>query len=135
MAKIGVFKKITALVAAIALVVCFAVSAGAVEVITTTSYSGNDISVSAKVTGVAEGANVTYYAYNGEIPVHIDQDKADETQSVTFNFTTDAAYLKSAVKVGVTNVDEATEGYDIKGFMKALEILIIATARLLEIEF
>ena len=29
----------------------------------------------------------------------------------------------------------AEEGYDIKGFMKALEILIIATARLMEIEF
>ncbi len=32
-------------------------------------------------------------------------------------------------------VHGAEEGYDIKGFMKALEILIIATARLMEIEF
>ena len=32
-------------------------------------------------------------------------------------------------------VHGAEEGYDIKGFMKALEILIIATARLMEVEF
>ena len=32
-------------------------------------------------------------------------------------------------------VHGAEEGYDVKGFMQALEILIIATAKLMEIEF
>ena len=110
MAKFKAFKKVAALVTAIALVVCFAVSASAeISVVTTTTYSANsgDVTVSATVTGtnseIAEGVNVTYYALNadGTDAVHIDQQKAAGS-SVTFTFDTAETNLKNNVKVGYT---------------------------------
>lgn len=115
MAKNGVFKKITALAMAIALVVCFAVSASAVSVATTTQYvDGNDIRVNVTVTGVSENANVTYYAKKGDADVHIDQTKASGT-TATFQFDTAATNLDSTVKVGYTGASEA-ENADITGY-------------------
>jgi len=108
-------KKIIALVAAIALVVCFAASAGAVSVATTTRYTNGttDIEVNVTVTGVLEGTNVTYYAKNGSSNVYIDQAKAD-AEGAEFNFVTAAANLNSGVLVGYTNADDL-EGATVKG--------------------
>ncbi len=112
-------KKIIALVAAIALVVCFAVSASAtVNVLTTTSYvtGTNDIKVNVTVTGIDEGTNVTYYAKNGAADVHIDQAKATAT-GASFEFNTAATNLESTVKVGYTGAsaaeDAVIEGYEV----------------------
>ncbi len=111
MAKNGVFKKITSLAMAIALVVCFAVSASAdgFGVLTTTRYVGDDIEVSVVVTGVPEGANVTYYATKDDTDVHIDQVKASGT-TAEFRFNVDSAgQLQSNVKIGYTGASKAKE--------------------------
>ncbi len=116
MAKFKALKKIAALATAIALVVCFAVSASAVDILTTTTYVGNDennVDVTVTVTGIDEGVNVTYYAYDGSNPVHIDQEKATAT-GAEFNFRTATTNLESAVKVGYTNgtaTDSQIDGY------------------------
>ena len=114
-------KKIMALVTAIALVVCFAVSASAVvNVATTTQYvSGStDIKVNVTVTGtegeIAEGTNVTYYATKAGADVHIDQAKATAS-GAAFEFNTAATNLESTVKVGYTGAS-AAEDADITGY-------------------
>ncbi len=116
-------KKIIALVTAIALVVCFAVSASAaVSVRTTTQYvSGSaDIKVNVTVTGtegeIAEGTNVTYYATKGSANVHIDQAQATAS-GAAFEFNTEATNLESTVLVGYTGAsaaeDAVIEGYTV----------------------
>lgn len=113
-------KKIIALVAAIALTVCFAVSVSAegVEVLTTTTYVGTeDVKVNVTVTGVDEGANVTYYATKGNAHVHVDQEKADAT-GASFEFNTKLTNLDSAVKVGYTAATKAEEAV-IEGYTVA----------------
>lgn len=124
MAKNGVFKKITALVMAIALVVCFAVSASAVTVTTTTKYVDDDyIDVEVNVAGANEGDNVTYYAKNGSTDVHINQDKADENGAVTFNYRTEVGNLgTTTAKVGVTGASSAEEeGGEVDGYTVTLD--------------
>jgi hypothetical protein len=109
-------KKVIALVAAIALVVCFPVTASAVNVATTTSYVGTeDVKVNVTVTGIDEGANVTYYATKAGANVHIDQEKATAA-GATFEFNTKETNLDSAVKVGYTAgtaSDAVIEGYTV----------------------
>jgi len=108
-------KKVIALVAAIALVVCFAVSASAVNVATTTTYVGTeDVKVNVTVTGIDEGANVTYYATKAGANVHIDQEKAT-AEGATFEFNTKESNLDSAVKVGYTGA-AAAENAVIEGY-------------------
>jgi|GEM_PF-2864083 len=110
-------KKIIALVAAIALVVCFAVSASAINIATTTQYvSGtSDIKVNVTVTGIDTDDNVTYYAYDEDYnPVHIDQAKAT-AQGATFQFNTLETNLGSNVIVGYTG-GEADDTATIKGY-------------------
>ena len=111
MAKIGIFKKIAALATAIAIVVCFAVSAGAVSVTTTTSYvngANGDISVEVTIIGDdIAGKNVSYYAYKGTDPVHIDQID-DFNGNETISYVTSDANLNSEVKVGYTGASVAT---------------------------
>ena len=113
-------KKIIALVAAIALVVCFAVSASAVTVLTTTAYTNGteDVTVNVTVTGIDEGANVTYYATKTDgsttSNVHIDQAKADAS-GAAFEFVTAATNLESTVKVGYTGASAAKDA-DITGY-------------------
>lgn len=114
--KTGVFKKLVALAAVVAMVCSFAVCASAVSVTTTTQYvpeSNNlKVSVTANVSGI-EGATeqnpiqVTYYATNPAAAatngvVYVDQ-KPTTNGSVSFPFVTNAAYLKSAAKVGYTS--------------------------------
>lgn len=109
MAKNGVFKKIAALAMAIALVVCFAASASAINVATTTTYVGDEIKVEVAVTGIAKGVNVTYYATDAQDnEIHIDQAKATAS-GATFEFYTDKANLNSDVKVSYTGAGEATD--------------------------
>ncbi len=116
MAKNGVLKKIAALATAIALVVCFAVSASAVNVATTTAYTNGteDVTVNVTVTGIDEGTNVTYYAKKDAVDVHIDQAKATAS-GASFEFVTAATNLDSSVKVGYTGASEA-EDADITGY-------------------
>lgn len=128
MAKNGVFKKITALAMAIALVVCFAVSASAVTVSTTTRYVDADyIDVVVNVAAAGANNNVTYYATKqvsgNTVDVHIDQDKADENGAVTFSYRTDAENLGSTTaKVGVTGADSATTaGGEVDGYTVTLD--------------
>ena len=116
MAKNGVLKKIAALATAIILVVCFAVSASAVNVATTTAYTNGteDVTVNVTVTGIDEGTNVTYYAKKDAVDVHIDQAKATAS-GASFEFVTAATNLDSSVKVGYTGASEA-EDADITGY-------------------
>ncbi len=120
MAKNKVFKKITALAMAIALVVCFAVSASAINVATTTTYVNNneDIAVNVAVTGIAAGVNVTYYATDAQgNEIHIDQVKATDAGAVFDEFYTAATNLNSNVKIGYTGAgaaqNEKITGYTI----------------------
>ena len=116
-------KKIMALVTAVALVVCFAVSASAVLVNTTTKYvDGSYIDVVVNVTEAGANNNVTYYAQNGETDVHIDQDKADLNGAVTFEYRTEAINLgHAAAKVGVTGASNAvTDGGAVDGYTVTL---------------
>ena len=115
MAKIGIFKKVAALATAIAIVVCFAVSAGAVTVTTTTSYvdgAPGDILVDVTISGEdIQGKSVSYYAYDkNNSPVYIDQFEDGEA-SVTFDYVTNSANLNSDVRVGYTGASEAEEAY------------------------
>lgn len=111
-------KKVMALVMAIALVVCFAVSASAIGVITTTTYYNGeaDVAVNVTVTGINAGDNVTYYATKGGADVFVDQAKATAS-GAEFSFYTAATNLESAVKVGYTGSDVAEnaviEGYTV----------------------
>lgn len=119
MANFKALKKIAALVTAIALVVCFAVSASAVEVVTTTSYvEGNNslVNVHVAVTGLDDAdAFVTYYATDASSnPVHIDQ-VAAASNAADFNFQTEATKLESSVVIGRTSADAAITGETIDG--------------------
>lgn len=109
-------KKILALAMAIALVVCFAVSASAANVETLTTYIAGEAGepaeaeVTVTVEGVTAGDNVTYYAKSANGDVYVNQEKATGT-SVTFNYITAHANIESsAVVVGYTNVEDAYEG-------------------------
>lgn len=128
--KTGVFKKIVALAAVVAMVCSFAVCASAVEVTTITKYvNGNSEKVSVKATVSGIGATsekpieVTYYAENdnatetGKV-VYVDQATAT-SDSVDFEFVTKATYLKSGVKVGYTNGTAKTD--EIKGYTLTCE--------------
>ena len=113
MAKIGIFKKVAALATAIAIVVCFAVTAGAVvEVTTMTSYvdgAEGDILVEVTIAGDFVDKSVSYYAYNDEgSPVYIDQFE-DVTDEIVFDFVTESANLDSDVKIGYTGADAAED--------------------------
>lgn len=116
MAKIGIFKKIAALATAIAIVVCFAVTAGAVSVSTTTSYldsAEDDILVEVTITADDDDIldkSVSYYAYNNEGPVYIDQIEDGSTE-IFFDYVTKNANLNSDVRVGYTGASEAEEAY------------------------
>lgn len=105
-------KKIFALVAAVVLVVCFAVTVSAANVTTKTTYvAGAPANVSVTVSGVTENNNVTYYATNSEGKIFVDQKKVEVgATSVEFNYETDIANVGSAVKVGYTgaNAEEGT---------------------------
>ncbi len=131
MAKNGVFKKITALAMAIALVVCFAVSASAVTVSTTTKYVGEVdsvkyIDVTVNVTEAGANNNVTYYATKqvsgNTVDVHIDQEKADGNGAAEFNYRTEYANLgTTTAKIGVTGASSAeTEGGEVDGYKVTL---------------
>lgn len=120
MANFKALKKIAALVTAIALVVCFAVSASAISVVTTTTYvaeSDNElVDVHVAVTGLDNAdVYVTYYATDASSnPVHIDQ-VAAEDNAAEFDFQTEAAKLESSVVIGRTSADAAHTGETIDG--------------------
>lgn len=113
-------KKIAALTAAIAMVLSFAVCAGAVNVDTTTQYvegTGNaKVNVIANVSGLEDALYVTYYATNDDGVVYVDQEDVFDGEA-TFDYVTSAANLNSNVKVGYaagTDAEEATvDGYTV----------------------
>lgn len=101
-------RKIMALVMAIALVVCFAVSASAIpEVIPTTTYVNGEASVVVNVTNAGENANVTYYATKNDAPVFVDQKQANAAGATSFEFVTALTNVGSTVKVGYTGSETA----------------------------
>lgn len=119
MVKTGVFKKIAALTAAVAMMASFALCASAAEVQTTTQYVNGtqEINVIASVSGAGAAAEVTYYATNGAKNVYIDQKTADEDGAVSFDYVTDAAdLLKSNVLVGYTGASATATDDDIPGY-------------------
>ncbi len=101
------FKRIAALATAIALVVCFAVSASAINVVTTTQYAGENVNVTVNVTEGGSAAYVTYYAKNpaGNV-VYVDQE-ALVGGSATIKYQTAESSLKGEVKVGYTGANSA----------------------------
>lgn len=113
-------KKIAALTAAIAMVLSFAVCAGAVNVDTTTQYvEGTDnakVNVIANVSGLGDALYVTYYATNDEGVVYAGQENVVSGEA-TFDYVTSAANLNSNVKVGYaagTDAEDATvDGYTV----------------------
>ena len=124
MVKIQTLKKIAALATAIALVVCFAVSASADVLVTTrTSYNANnpaEIDVNVTVSGLGSAAYATYYATNksnSSDVAYIGQEAVVEG-TATFSFRVDEADLEGAVKVGYTGATSAAsaviEGRSIK---------------------
>lgn len=122
MVKTGVFKKIAALTAAVAMVGAFAASASAVNVTTTTQYvEGNEakVNVIANVSDLGGAVEVTYYATNGDEVVYVDQATAKTDGTATFDYVTAATNLDSGVKVGYTNAtaaeDASIPGYVISG--------------------
>ena len=124
MAKNGVFKKIAALTAAVAMMASFALCASAASVQTTTQYVNGtqEINVIASVSGVGGGAEVTYYATNGTNKVYIDQTTASDEGEAEFNYVTNATNLvTSEVLVGYTGAtaaipdDDNLPGYTITG--------------------
>ncbi len=123
MVKTGVFKKIAALTAAVAMIGAFAASASAVTVTTTTQYVADSnnakVNVVANVAGLDGAVEVTYYATNGADVVYVDQTTAEKDGTATFDYVTDATDLDSAVKVGYTAATAATDatvpGYTISG--------------------
>lgn len=120
MVKNGVFKKIAALTAAIAMVLSFAVCAGAVHVETTTQYVEGDttkVNVIANVSGLGDAAYVTYYATNADGVVYADQEDVVDS-AATFDYVTAATNIEnSTVKVGYTAgtsaEDAAIDGYSV----------------------
>ncbi len=117
MVKFGALKKIAALTAAIAMVLSFAVCAGAVNVDTTTQYVEGDetkVNVIADVSGLGDALYVTYYATNDEGVVYVDQENVVDGEA-TFDYVTAAENLNSNVKVGYaagTAAKDATiDGY------------------------
>lgn len=119
MTNFRTFKKIVALVAAIALVVCFAVSASAIQVVTRTTYTNDaktEINVAVNVTEIAGADYATYYATNGAKTVYVDQAEVSDAGAASFNFNTDATDLKSTVKIGYTGNTGAAKAEDISGY-------------------
>ncbi len=115
MAKFKVLKKIAALTTAIALVVCFAVSASAAQVTTKTAYYGNDkVKVDVDVQAIGDGVdNVTYYAATNEDGIFYIDQKAVIDGSVNFSFAVDKKYLDSEVDIGFSGlVDPGTSSID-----------------------
>lgn len=113
MAKIGIFKKVAALATAIAIVVCFAVTAGAVEVTTFTSYvdgAAGDILVEVTIAGDdIVDKSVSYYAFDeGGSPVYIDQIEGGSSE-IFFDYVTSDANLNSDVKIGYTGASAAKD--------------------------
>ena len=111
MVKFGALKKIAALTAAIAMVLSFAICAGAVNVETTTQYVEGDVTkvnVIANVSGLGEALYVTYYATNDDGDVYIDQENVVDG-AATFDYVTAATNLNSNVKVGYTAGTAAEE--------------------------
>ena len=105
------FKRIAALATAIALVVCFAVSASAINVTTTTQYAANqdNVNVTVNVTDGGDAAYVTYYATKDSQVVYVDQTELNSGRA-TFQYQTAATNLKGTVKVGYTGgADAATK--------------------------
>ena len=126
MVKTGVFKKIAALTAAVAMVGAFAASASAVKVETTTQYLADSnnakVNVVANVSDLGGAVEVTYYATktvdvtaeDGTVTqqtdvVYVDQTTAKTDGTATFDYVTDATDLKSDVKVGYTNASKAED--------------------------
>lgn len=110
------FKRIAALAMAIALVVCFAVSASAISVATTTQYVAGDeskVNVTVNVTDGGDAAYVTYYATKDSTPVFIDQEALDGGNA-TIQYQTAATNLKGSVIVGYT--DGAATNWSINGY-------------------
>lgn len=104
------FKRIAALATVIALVVCFAVSASAIEVKTTTQYvtDSNETKVNVTVDVSDTTAEyVTYYATKSGV-VYVDQ-VAVENGAAQIKYQTDAANLKGSVKVGYTGGADALD--------------------------
>ena len=123
MVKTGVFKKIAALTAAVAMMASFALCAGAAQVNTTTQYTDStkqEINVVASVSDLGGAVEVTYYATNGASVVYIDQKTANDDGEAAFNYVTDKAnLLSSSVLVGYTDAPAAlpdgVPGYTISG--------------------
>ena len=124
MVKTGVFKKIAALTAAVAMMASFALCASAAEVHTTTQYvegsNKQEINVIASVSELGGPVEVTYYATNGAKNVYIDQKTASEDGTVSFDYVTDTTdLLSSSVSVGYTDAPAAlpdgVPGYTISG--------------------
>lgn len=113
MVKTGVFKKIAALTAAVAMMASFALCASAAKVETTTQYtddSKQEINVITSVSELSGPVEVTYYATNNGT-VYIDQKTADDDGTVQFNYVTDAANLDvNNVKIGYTDAPAALPG-------------------------
>lgn len=120
MVKFGALKKIAALTAAIAMVLSFAICAGAVNIETTTQYvEGTEnakVNVIANVSGLGEALYVTYYATNDDGDVYIDQENVVDG-AATFDYVTAATNLNSNVKVGYAAGTAAEEtvidGYEV----------------------
>ncbi len=113
MVKTGVFKKIAALTAAVAMVSAFAASACAVRVETTTQYVVGEetkVNVIANVSELGGAVEVTYYATNGDDVVFVDQTTAEDDGTASFDYVTAATNLKSAVKVGYDEAPAAVDG-------------------------
>ena len=126
-----------------------------------TSITGDEIKVILTAKLAAVGGTVEMPRDNP--PFYVDKNSApiqallkaynditgENAQAYTIGGGTYARHFPSAAAFGIEPsaaypdyfpdfigpVHGAEEGYDIKGFMKALEILILATAKLMEIEF
>ena len=128
------FKKIFALATAIALVVCFAVSASAApRVTTTTKYvTGSDegkVNVTVSITD-SDAPYVTYYATKGSKDVYIDQVDL-RSGSATFTYQTEADDLGGTVRVGYSKTEPATDweidGYEVSAGSYAVTPSVIPT--------
>ena len=126
-----------------------------------TSITGDEIKATlaaklAEVGGTVEmsRANPPFYVDKNSAPIQAllkayNDITGENAQAYTIGGGTYARHFPSAAAFGIEPsaaypdyfpdfigpVHGAEEGYDIKGFMKALEILILATAKLMEIEF
>lgn len=87
-----------------------------------TSYSGDNVTVTANVTGVATSEQVAFLVHKaGETPsnesiYYIDQKQADQSGAVTFSFTDSKDKIVNAtgstVKVGTTSTANSTDTTD-----------------------